>query len=455
MSTIGTRVRELRIAKGLSQQALAGDGISAGYVSLIESGKRTPSGKAVQRLAERLGVPVDQLLEVGAPAAEHARLEANFARLSLANGNPAEAVRTLSAIRFQELDSGAAGEASLVLAEALQETGDLDRAVGVLEALIERCRREQSWVVLASAATALAAMYIESGDTSHSAATARAALDEVEAAGLEGTDDHIRLGSVYVWALVEGGDLLFAARRVELLIDVAERLGSMRARGSIYWNAALVAHQRGHISEAIRLTDRAVAMLGEQEDSRDLPRLRMHYAWLLLNHPEPHAVEALRQLDRAEANDALAGSTLDLGMVAAFRGRAHLLLGELDTAAEHAAQALILLGPSEHVERVSALLLLGDVESARLDSDVAREAYGEAERVLGQMVPSRKIARLFREVGDAWRELGDLTRAAQAYDRSLTMVGLAARPAVSRAHVRQQPDAHTRRAGSPKSVRVT
>ena len=36
MTTIGDRVRQLRTSKGLSQQALTGDGISAGYVSLID-----------------------------------------------------------------------------------------------------------------------------------------------------------------------------------------------------------------------------------------------------------------------------------------------------------------------------------------------------------------------------------------------------------------------------------
>ncbi len=401
------RVREIRTSKGLSQQSLAGDGISAGYVSLIESGKRTPSRATAERLAERLGVPVEQLVQDDRPpASEHARLEANFARLALANGNPAEAVRCLGAIRFHELDSRTAGDASLVLAEALHETGDLDRAVGVLEALMERSRREQSWLVLASAATALTAMYIESGDTARGAATAEQALAEIRSAGLEGTDDHIRLGSTYVWALVEGGDLLFAARRAEELVDVAERLGSLRARGSIYWNAAVVAHERGRVADAIRLTDRAVAMLGEQDEGRDLPRLRMHYAWVLLNHPDPRAAEALRQLDRAEAEDALAGSKLDRGSVATLRGRAYLLLGELDTAAEQAAMALTLLGASAHIDRLSALMLLGDVEVVRQDREVALECYREAAQVLGPMAPSRAVARLWRELGDSWRSVG-------------------------------------------------
>ena len=433
MTTIGARVREIRQAKGLSQQALVGDGISPGYVSLIESGKRTPSAAATERLAERLGVPLSRLLEDDRPlASDHARVEANFARLALANGNPAEAVRCLSKIRLEELDSRTACDAALVLAESLQETGELDRAVGVLESLIERCRREQSWLTLATAATVLAAMYIESGDIARSAETAQLAVKEIETAGLTGTDEHIRLGSVHVWALVERGDLLFATRCVEELIEVADRVGSSRARGSVYWNAANVAHERGRVLDAVRLTDRAVALLGEQEESRDLPRLRMNYCWLLLNHPAPLASEALRQLDWAEADPALAGSQLDLGTAATFRGRAHLLLGEVDDAAEHAARALQLLGPSEHIERASALLLLGDVGAVQLDMDLALESYGEAELVLSRMKTTRRVARLWRELGDSWRDLGELHRAVRSYDRSFEIVGLAPRPMSSR-----------------------
>ena len=60
-SSIGSRIRDLRVAKGLTQMAIAGPGISAGYVSLVESGKRTPSADMVARFAERLGVPVAEL----------------------------------------------------------------------------------------------------------------------------------------------------------------------------------------------------------------------------------------------------------------------------------------------------------------------------------------------------------------------------------------------------------
>ena len=440
MSTIGKRLRELRQASGLSQLALSGDGISPGYVSLIESGKRNPSAAVLQRLAERLGVPVERLLDTEergsrpvTPEAQHARLEVNFARLALANGNPTDAVRCLAAIDLDEIDSQTACDAALVLAESLQQTGQLDRAVGVLESLIERARAERAWVVLATASTVTAVMYIEAGDIARSTEVAQRALGEVVSAGLVGTDEHIRLASVLVSALVERGDFLFASRHMEDLLEVADRVGSSRARGSVYWNAGALAHERGRLSDALRLTDRAVALIGEEELSRDLPRLRMHYAWLLLNGSTPLPVEALAQLDKAESDPSLAGSRLDLGTAATFRGRAYLLLGQVDDAAEHAARALQLLGPSEHIERVSALLLLGDVGSVQLNMDLALESYREAEQVLSLIKDSRRGAQLWRQLGDSWRELGELHRAVVAYDRSFSLVGLAPRPMAQRA----------------------
>jgi tetratricopeptide (TPR) repeat protein len=233
---------------------------------------------------------------------------------------------------------------------------------------------------------------------------------------------------VQVSCLFERGDLVHAARRVEELIRVADRLGSARARGSIYWTAGTVAHERGRVSDALRLTDRAVALLGEQEASRDLPRLRMNYAWMLLGHESPRAAEALEQLDKAAADPTIAGSRLDLGVLATYRGRAHLLLGDVDDAAEQAARALQLLGPSEHTERATALILLGDVGTAQFDMDLAQEAFREAEVTLSGMTPNRAVARLWRELGDGLRDLGETDRALGAYDRSFKILGMAPRP---------------------------
>src|SRR3954470_2337652 len=59
--TIGERLRRVRIERGLTQRALACDGVSHAHISRIEAGTREASVKALRLLAARLGVSADYL----------------------------------------------------------------------------------------------------------------------------------------------------------------------------------------------------------------------------------------------------------------------------------------------------------------------------------------------------------------------------------------------------------
>jgi len=71
---IGARIRKLRLANGLSQREVAEPLMTAPYLSLIESGQRTPSHEALSHIARRLGVEVGEL-ETGRPSGLEAQLE--------------------------------------------------------------------------------------------------------------------------------------------------------------------------------------------------------------------------------------------------------------------------------------------------------------------------------------------------------------------------------------------
>ena len=60
---VGERIREIRLAKGISQEALAHEiGLHRTYVGSLERGERNPSLQVVSRLARLLEVSTDQLL---------------------------------------------------------------------------------------------------------------------------------------------------------------------------------------------------------------------------------------------------------------------------------------------------------------------------------------------------------------------------------------------------------
>ena len=64
--TVGRRVRRLRLERGISQEALARDvEMHRTYLGGVERGERNLTLRSVERLAERLGVPVRDLIGDG------------------------------------------------------------------------------------------------------------------------------------------------------------------------------------------------------------------------------------------------------------------------------------------------------------------------------------------------------------------------------------------------------
>jgi transcriptional regulator with XRE-family HTH domain len=78
-SRLGERLRQLRVAAGLTQSELAADRFSKEYISQIERGKTRPTAETVEWLAARLGVETT-FLASGVSSDERARAEAMLTR---------------------------------------------------------------------------------------------------------------------------------------------------------------------------------------------------------------------------------------------------------------------------------------------------------------------------------------------------------------------------------------
>src|SRR6516165_466407 len=76
---LGERLRQLRVAAGLTQSELAGDRFSKEYLSQIERGKTRPTAETLDWLAQRLGSDAGFLAN-GVATDERGRLEAALAR---------------------------------------------------------------------------------------------------------------------------------------------------------------------------------------------------------------------------------------------------------------------------------------------------------------------------------------------------------------------------------------
>src|SRR5436189_5682571 len=104
---LGERLRQLRVAAGLTQTDLAGDRFSKEYVSQIERGKTRPTRETIGWLAERLGVDPGFLAN-GVSTDERGRVDSALARaeaLIEARRN-AEAIEEFESVRSAVLATG-------------------------------------------------------------------------------------------------------------------------------------------------------------------------------------------------------------------------------------------------------------------------------------------------------------------------------------------------------------
>jgi transcriptional regulator with XRE-family HTH domain len=427
---VGTRIRQVRRERGLSQLDLAGDELSASYVSLLESGKRTPTPHVVELLAERLGTSADYLLEgIDVAAREEQNLRLRFAELALHSGGARQALEVFTEIATEAAEGSAtASDAVWGRCRALEALGRLEEAVEAydrvrVEALGEP-RRSPRW---AESVVALCRVSKEAGDLGRAVELGEEALLYLDGLGLELSDLHVQIVSSLVGVYYARGDLTRAQVLVSELIRTVEAHPSHLARGAAYWNASLVAESRGHLGEAILLAEKALAMYAEGENRRSQSRLTVAYAWLLLRQAEPDIDQSRRLLEQARAELVDTGGQVDVAYCDTELARCELLAGDPDAAIRIAEGVVSSLG-EDRLESGSAMLVIGQALCQRGDVDAGRAQVAHASQTLLKVAAGREAAAAWREAGDVLGSLGEHVAAADAYQRALGILGVSAAP---------------------------
>ena len=436
---LGARVKALRLSRGLRQSDLAGGKVTVGYVSMVEAGKRTPGLEVLGHLAARLGCTVEELQ--GGPTADTRagwRLRVDYAELALHNGEPQEALNVANDVL--PLLSGGATDVELVWragwvrARALESNGDLRSAataLAELHAAVSQGAPDPLTIDAAKAmlvAVAWARCLTQLGDVTGALELVVAARDDAGSAGLEATDGYAELTSTQMSLLYMLNDIAAAATVSEELISLVESGGTRRARAAAYWNAAGVAEAQGDLAGAVAMSQRAVVLLGEDDDDRMLARAKTACAWFMLRADSARAEEALGLLLQARSVFEDAGSVTDLAYTQVEAAQAFLTLGRAQEALVEAQAAVDAIGEHVQAESASAWLARAAALTALGATDEARASAARAESCLRELPTTRWTALGFRELGQVHEALGDATLAMAAYRAALDLSANTAPP---------------------------
>ena len=432
MTTFGQRLRTLRLAAGLSQSELAGEDLSASYVSLMEAGKRTPSSDVIHQLTRRLGCSPTQLMDGGSSEREdRMNCEVSFARLAIEHGEAAEARRRLEQLVSEEdLSRRLYDEIVHLLGVACDRSGDLISAIRVLLPLFERACSGDTHLIVSLLGLRLCGCYQDAGDLIRAVEVGERAIAASREQGLADTDDFLRLCATTMWAYVERGDAAHARVMAEQLLPEAQASGSPAGQASLYWNLGALAAKEGRVSAALKLYEQALGRLSELDNTRDFARLRLSIAGVFLSEDPPRTATAMDLLRRCADDVQDLGGPLERAEWHWEMAVVLLHLGELDEAEKHARDSAG-LSVGSPVPHADALQVLSDILAARGNSVESFQALLRAQDALGETGPSRKVASEWRKIAERLTA-HDSTMAIAAFRQALEAAGVRDRSVANR-----------------------
>lgn len=425
---LGDRLRRARLRAGTTQAQVAGDTMSVGYVSRIESGQRRPDPDLLQQMAQRLGVDVEELLVGVSPdRMAELRVRLDHAELALRTGATADALESVTELLADPAlaDLGELRrEASYLRARALEATGDTHAAILLLEDLADCPPADLAWI---DGVTSLSRCYRESGELGRAIEVGRHAERRIEELGLVGLDASIRLSLTVMAAYAARGDFEYAALLGRRAVDHAEAVSSPVATAMAYWNSSIVEAHRGNAEVALPMTRRALAVLETGEDARNTARLRAQLGIHLLKVDPPQAAESLEVLARAAAELALTDAApADLADTRLAQARARFLLGDLETARGQAEETAAAARSTVPFVAAEAYVLLGQIAMHDGEPGPARTHFQEAVLMLSGLGADRAAAQVWFELAELLEGVGDQAAALDAYRRSAAATGLVA-----------------------------
>ncbi|MBA2384332.1 MAG: helix-turn-helix domain-containing protein [Actinobacteria bacterium] len=140
---VGRRLKEARLAAGLSQRSLSLPGCSSAYISRLEAGDRVPSLQLLRKLAQKLGVDEEYLargverVDEGPPELVEAEVARRLGDFELARERYQAVLEATSAPAARE---EAAGQLAQLRGETLAEEDRRELVPGGLDDPGDRAR---------------------------------------------------------------------------------------------------------------------------------------------------------------------------------------------------------------------------------------------------------------------------------------------------------------------------
>jgi tetratricopeptide (TPR) repeat protein len=423
-ATLGQRLRQARVARGLTQSELADKRFSKQYVSQLERDQLRPTPETLNWLAERLGVDASYL-DTGVDGRDRERVESAVSRAEAAvqAHDYAEAIGVLAEVKGSlPPDSAADLELRALLAEswARMYIGEMREALPLLARAREIAEDSVfSDVDRAEVLFRLGCCRYRLTSVSTALALFTEALELAERSGIP--CDRLR-SRIFGWrsrCYRRQRDWEAASEDVERALELAEALEDPRATADAYFLGALVAERRGQWVAARSYAEKAKRLYEEIDDRANTGKLLTTLGGLtfLLGKPD----DSIPLFKQAFAVALEVGSDADAAQAVSSLAQVHLRTGEVELAEQQARHALELLADRvDFIDEIgNAQLVLGRSLLEQGELEEAAEKFRAAEASFDQLSSASHKAAAWTAQAELAVERGDKEAAIGLYQRAV------------------------------------
>lgn len=424
---LGERVRQRRVALGLTQTDLAGARFSKEYISQIELGKTRPTPETIDYLSSRLSIDQGYLAH-GVTTEDRARVEAMLARAeALARAH--EFQESLELFTDAKTVVAATGSPELsarrLIGEgwALVQEGEVRNGLDVLTQAREIIDGEAlNDAIRAEVLCRLGEARIKLGSTHVAISLLTEAYRLLENSPVGGDSLRANILAFRSIGYQRVGDVEAAREDAERAVELAEQMGDPRVIGYSYMQASLVAEREGRFVLARTYAERARSKYEEVEDQVQLGKVlnNLGFCHALLGKNE----EALESFTRAYRIFLDMGANFESGSVVSSIASLHLETGDPVKAEEQARLAIELIGDGKDdpEQDGEARLVLGKALLAQGRLEEADQTLSSVRDLFESLRATSNLSRTLLALGDLAVERESQDEAARLYRRAAELM---------------------------------
>jgi len=407
MNSVGERLREARLARGLTQEQLAKGLATKGFISQIERHRANPSLAKLRLMAERLQLPLGHFTGDRSP------MEVSYlrksAQLAVKAQEPARALALVEEAASHPTTANEWADLQRIKGTAYEAMGQLGDALAAHQAAAAAAPPDDPELS--------AAIYVEIGyilDLQEQFVSAvEADLRALHWLGrAEHADPALRarvltnLGRA-CWSL---GQIEQAHGYLASALDAATDAESLWRIANAHMGLGITARAKGQLDEAIEHCNRALDIHARIKQDRDANRILnnigdVHYSAGRLDQARDYQQRCL-----VRGRDL--GDDFVVGVAAGALARYDLDENKLDHATAHAREARHASErSSDHLHMALAAAMEGDAAERQGHATVANRHFAFALRLLKERNAAGKLAEVCAMYSDLLRRRGEDDRA--------------------------------------------